>query len=150
MISIVRPTMPRAPFAAELAAWIGAGIVGNGIVEPRTPADGEAAIVVVPQYLRAAPDVVLAGLAARDWRGTPVAVAAYGGRDRGRLAVEDARHVLERAGARATPVSLGIDVSAVRRRGFDEADVLLRDLVLDDLAERLRSGRTPARSRPRD
>ncbi|MFC5062691.1 hypothetical protein [Actinomycetospora atypica] len=140
MISIVRPTMPRAPFAAELAAWLEAGIVGTG-----TPAVGEAAVVVVPEYLRAAPRVVLAALAARDWRGTPVAVAAYGGRDRGRRAVEDTREVLTAAGARPTPVSLGIDVSAVRRHGFDEADVVLRDLVLDEL----RSGRRPARSRPR-
>lgn len=148
MISIVRPTMPRAPFAAELAAWVRAGIVGNGI--GGTAADGDAAVVVVPQYLRAAPALVLAALADRDWRGTPVAVTAYGGRDRGRLAVEDARGILEAGGARVSPVSLGIDVSAVRRSGFDEADVLLRDLVLDDLAGRLRTGRTPARSRPRD
>ena len=144
MISIVRPTMPRAPFAAELAAWLGAGIVGKG-----QPPAGAAAVVVVPEYLRTAPRPVLAALAARDWRGTPVAVAAYGGRRRGRFAIDDAREVLVGAGADVVAPSLGIDVAAVRRHGFDEADVVLRDLLLDDLAGRLRSGRTPARSRPR-
>ncbi|MEJ2870410.1 hypothetical protein WCD74_21750 [Actinomycetospora sp. OC33-EN08] len=127
-VALIRPRVSRAGFADVLAAWLREGL--------RTrPVAGPAAVVIVPEYLRAAPRTVLADLTDRDWRGTTVALAGYGGRTRGRHAVDDARAALTEHGTTVLGPSLGIDVARTRVRGFDTADVLLRDLVLDAVAD---------------
>jgi hypothetical protein len=125
--SVVRPGLRRADFADTLARWLEEGLAAR-----RDPG-GAAAVVLVPEYVHAGAVRVLADLAGRDWTGTVVAVVGYGGRTRGRYAIEDAREVLRAAGARVLGNALGIDAARVRAHGFEPADVLLRDAVLDDL-----------------
>jgi hypothetical protein len=130
---VVRPRSERAPFGEHLARWIEAAVVAHGGLGELT--DGAAAVVLVPEYLRAGARTVLTDLGRADWSGTVVAVVGYGGRNRGRFAVEDASDVLDAAGADVLGTSLGIDAARARTEGFDPADVLLRDLMLDRLAE---------------
>ncbi|MDL5154649.1 hypothetical protein [Actinomycetospora termitidis] len=147
-IAVIRPSLDRADFAEVLAGWLDEGIAAaRGPVTARV-----AAIVIVPEYLHAAPRSQLAEMAELDWTGVVVAVAAYGGRTRGRHAIEDARAVLAAHGALLTGPSLGVDAARVRAHGFDAADVLLRDLLLDALADRpvvSGTGRRPAPPTPR-
>jgi NAD(P)H-dependent FMN reductase len=146
---VIRPRLRRAVFAERLGDWLAEGVAGHQGLGGLP--DAAAALVVVPEYLRAGARGVLADLAGTDWSGTVVAVVGYGGRTRGRFAVEDAREALDGVGARVLETSLGLDVARIRTEGFDPADVLLRDLVLDRLAEdaaHLRSGGTPARPTP--
>ncbi|MCD2193336.1 hypothetical protein LQ327_08040 [Actinomycetospora endophytica] len=125
--TVRRPHLRRAEFGDRLAVWL-----------EQAPAcrrgGAGTAVVIVPEYLRAAASDVLADLRRTDWSGTVVAIVGYGGRTRGRHAIEDAREVLDDAGARVLETSLGLDTARVRTEGFDAADVLLRDLLLDDLA----------------
>jgi hypothetical protein len=147
---VVRPHLRRAVFADRLADWLTEGVAGHP--ELGDLPDGSAALVLVPEYVRAGARTVLADLTATDWSGTVVAVVGYGGRTRGRFAVEDAREALTGTGAQVLETSLGLDVARVRVAGFGPADRLLRDLLFDRLAEaaaHLRSGGTPARSTPR-
>ena len=142
--TVVRPRLGRTTLGDRLADWLEDGVAG------RTGADGPAAIVLVPEYVRACPRSVLADLDSTDWTGTVVALVGYGGRTRGRFAIEDAREVLAAAGARVLETSLGLDTARIRAGGFETEDVLLRDLLLDDLGGlRPRSARTPAAPTPR-
>ena len=63
-----------------------------------------------------------------------------------------AREVLEAAGARVLGTALGLDAVRIRAEGVDAADVLLRDVLLDQLDAGLRTaartGGTPARPTP--
>jgi NAD(P)H-dependent FMN reductase len=127
--TVVRPCLRRADFADPLARWLEEGLAAR---RDHAPA-GAAAVVLVPEYVHAGAVRVLADLARRDWTGTVVAVVGYGGRTRGRYAIEDAREVLLTAGAQVLGHALGIDAARVRAHGFEAADVLLRDAVLDDL-----------------
>jgi hypothetical protein len=133
-MTVVRPALRRTPFAAELAGWLHEGIAAH----PAHPADAAGpvrpAVVIVPEYLHAAPPALLADLAAGHWAGRTVGLVGYAGRTRARHALEDARDALDAAGARVVGPALGIDVARVRTRGFDAADVVLRDLLLDELA----------------
>jgi NAD(P)H-dependent FMN reductase len=134
----------------RLAGWLEEGVAAH---RPADEEHGPGAVVLVPEYLRACPRCVLADLAGADWTGTVVALVGYGGRTRGRFAVEDAREVLEAAGAQVLEASLGLDAARIRAEGVDEADVLLRDLLLESLrtAARNRAPRTsgtPARPTP--
>jgi NAD(P)H-dependent FMN reductase len=140
---VVRPRSGRAPFGAYLARWIEAGVAAHRGL--REVPDGAAALVLVPEYLRAGAPTVLADLARADWKETVVAVVGYGGRTRGRFAVDDARDVLDAAGAHVLEAALGVDSSRVRTEGFDPADVLLRDLLFDRLAEEAVRGALRAR-----
>jgi hypothetical protein len=145
--TVVRPRLPRAVLGDRLAEWLEAGVAAH-----RSAGD-ETAVVLVPEYLRACPRSVLADLGGADWTGTVVALVGYGGRTRGRFAVEDAREVLEAAGAQVLEAALGLDAARIRAEGVDEADVLLRDLLLESLrtAERSRvpgTFGTPARPTP--
>jgi hypothetical protein len=157
-VSVVRPALRDAPFAAELAVWLGEGIAAHSGDPARTdptrstPTDTgrtrtkhthtehihtehtRPAVVIVPEYLHAAPRTLLADLATATWSGRTVGLVGYGGRTRARYALEDARDALRDAGARLVGPSLGLDVARVRASGFDAADVVLRDLVLDELA----------------
>ena len=146
--TVVRPRLPRAVLGDRLAAWLEEGVA----TRRPTEAPGAAAVVLVPEYLRACPRAVLADLGRTDWTGTVVALVGYGGRTRGRYAIEDAREVLEAAGAHVLAAALGLDAARVRTEGVDAADVLLRDVLLDQLAAGLRpagrSGGTPARPTP--
>jgi hypothetical protein len=130
-MTVVRPALRRTPFAAELAGWIHEGIAAH-------PADAAGpvrpAVVIVPEYLHAAPPTLLTDLAAGHWAGRTVGLVGYAGRTRARHALEDARDALDAAGARVVGPALGIDVARVRAGGFDAADVVLRDLLLDELA----------------
>ena len=130
---VVRPRTEQAPFGRSLARWCEAAVVAHRGL--RGLADGAAAVVLVPEYLKAGARSVLTDLGRTDWSGTVVAVIGYGGRNRGRLAVGDASDVLDAAGAHVLDVSLGIDAARVRAAGFEPADVLFRDLLLDHLAE---------------
>ncbi|WP_433801060.1 hypothetical protein [Actinomycetospora sp. CA-084318] len=132
-VRVVGPALRRAPFAGELVDWLGEGIAARG---RRTDAPDPArpAVVIVPEYLRAAPQTLLADLRAGGWAGRAVGLVGYAGRTRARYALDDAREALQDAGARVVGPSLGLDVARWRTTGFDEADVLLRDLVLDELA----------------
>jgi hypothetical protein len=143
---VVRPRLLRAVFAETLAAWLEEGLAAD-------PRPGTTAVVLVPEYLHAGAPRVLADLAARDWTGSVVAVVGYGGCTRGRHAIEDAREVLTAAGAEVLECALGLDAARVRATGFEPADVLLRDLLLDALRAREQeaptgSARTPARPTP--
>ena len=146
--TVVRPRLPRAELGDRLAAWLEDGVAAT---RP-TDGPGTTAVVLVPEYLRSCPLAVLADLAATDWTGTVVALVGYGGRTRGRHAIEDAREVLEAAGAQVLPTSLGLDAARIRAEGVDAADMLLRDVLLDQLGAGLRtagrSGGTPARPTP--
>ncbi len=127
-VTVVRPRLPRwAVLGDRLADWLEEGVAA------RRPERTGAAVVLVPEYLRACPRTVLADLAGTDWTGTVVALVGYGGRTRGRFAIEDAREVLEAAGAQVLATSLGLDAARVRAEGVDAADVLLRDLLLEEL-----------------
>ncbi|NYD38520.1 hypothetical protein [Actinomycetospora corticicola] len=131
-VSVIRPALRDAPFAAELALWL-----GEGIATHHADARDEhirPAVVIVPEYLHGAPRTLLADLATARWSGRTVGLVGYGGRTRARYALEDARDALREAGARLVGPSLGLDVARVRASGFDVADVVLRDLVLDELA----------------
>ncbi|GLZ52750.1 hypothetical protein [Actinomycetospora sp. NBRC 106378] len=130
-VTVVRPALPRTPFAIELAAWIREGVDGHPL---RTDGRRRPAVVIVPEYLHTAPRTLLADLATARWAGRPVGLIGYGGRTRARYALEDARDALRGAGATLVGPSVGLDVARVRAAGFDPADVLLRDLVLDELA----------------
>lgn len=130
-VSVIRPDLPRAPFAVELAAWVGEGVAAH----PR-PADGRAprpVVVIVPEYLHGAPQPVLDDLGSRVWTGRTVALVGYGGRSRARHALEDVRDLLARSGATVVGAALGVDAAQVLATGFDAADVLLRDHLLDEL-----------------
>lgn len=130
---VVGPRSVHAPFGALLARWLEAGIAGHGKFGGLVT--GRAALVVVPEYLRTGARTVLTDLSHADWSSTVVAVVGYGGRLRGRRAIEDAREVITVAGAHVLGPSLGLDTAQVRARGFERADVLLRDLLLDRLAD---------------
>ena len=69
-----------------------------------------------------------------------------------RAVLGDAREVLEAAGARVLGTALGLDAARIRPEGVDAADVLLRDVLLDQLDAGLRTaartGGTPARPTP--
>jgi hypothetical protein len=143
--TVVRPRLPRAVLGDRLAEWLEKGVDG-GRPTPDEPAT--AAVVLVPEYLRACPRSVLADLAGTDWTGVVVALVGYGGRTRGRYAIEDAREVLEAAGARVLETSLGLDAARIRAEGVDAADVLLRDLLVADLRTAERTSGTPARPTP--
>ncbi len=145
-VTVVRPRLARAVLGDRLAGWIEEGVALHGGREGLLL--GAAAVVLVPEYLRACPHPVLADLARTDWSGTVVALVGYGGRTRGRFAVEDAREVLERAGARVLGTSLGLDAARIRAEGVDGADVLLRDLLLAELLASVRTSGTPARPTP--
>jgi hypothetical protein len=147
--TVISPRLPRAVLGDRLAEWLEEGVAA------RRPAPDDAtaaAVVLVPEYLRACPRSVLADLAGTDWSGVVVALVGYGGRTRGRYAVEDAREVLEAAGAQVLETSLGLDAARIRVEGVDAADVLLRDVLLDQLEAGLRPGEqisgTPARPTP--
>ena len=146
--TVIRPRLRWAVLGDRLADWLEEGVTAG---RP-TGTPGSTALVLVPEYLRACPRSVLADLADTDWAGTVVAVVGYGGRTRARYAIEDAREVLEAAGARVLATSLGLDAARIRTEGVDAADVLLRDVLLDQLGEGLRtarrSGGTPARPTP--
>jgi hypothetical protein len=143
--TVVRPHLPFAVLGDRLAEWLEEGVAAARRVDalPDT-----AAVVLVPEYLRAWPRDVLASLACTDRTGAVVALVGYGGRTRGRYAMEDAREVLEAAGARVLGSSLGLDAARIRAEGVDEADVLLRDLLLADLRTAERTGGRPARPTP--
>ncbi|MDT7743119.1 MAG: hypothetical protein QOE59_2197 [Actinomycetota bacterium] len=149
--TVVRPRLPRAVLGERLAGWLEEGVAA------RRPAEDDpatAAVVLVPEYLRACPRSVLTDLAGTDWTGTVVAIVGYGGRTRGRYAIEDAREVLETAGAQVLETSLGLDTARIRAEGVDQADVLLRDVLLDQVASGYvrtsaeRTYGTPARPTP--
>jgi hypothetical protein len=146
---VIRPRLPRAVLGDRLAEWLEEGVAGR---PSAGDVPGAAAVVLVPEYLRACPRSVLADLARTDWTGTVVALVGYGGRTRGRFAIEDAREVLEAAGARVLGTALGLDAARIRAEGADAADVLLRDVLLDQLEAGLRTaartGGTPARPTP--
>lgn len=149
-VAVVRPRVPGVRAAERLARWLEDGAAAHPGLPAAVRADTRARIVLVPEYRRAASRGVLADLAAATDAGAVVAVAGYGGRTRGRFAVEDAREVLEDAGARVVGTSLGLDVARIRAGGFAEEDRVLRDLVLDDVAAALSgTGRTPAPPTPR-
>ena len=124
---VVRLRLGRTTLGDRLADWLEDGVRTRGAT------GGSAAIVLVPEYVRACPHRVLADLGDSDWSGTDVALVGYAGRTRGRYAIEDAREVLAAAGARVLPTSLGLDTARIRAEGFGPTDVLLRDLLLDDL-----------------
>jgi NAD(P)H-dependent FMN reductase len=151
--TVVRPRVGRAVFGERLAAWLEEGVAARRRRQQAagaTTAPGSTAVVLVPEYVHGAAPAVLADLAAADWTGTVVTLAGYGGRTRGRYAIEDAREVLDAAGADVLDASLGIDAARVRAEGFTAADVVLRDLLLDELGGlRPPTARTPARSTPR-
>ncbi|WP_157647197.1 hypothetical protein [Actinomycetospora chiangmaiensis] len=132
-VTVIRPALRLAPFADELADWLHEGIAAHltGTVR-RTPV--RPAVLIVPEYLHTAPEALLADLATGRWAGRAVGLVGYAGRTRARYALEDARETLQDAGALVVGPAVGIDVARVRARGFDAADVLLRDLVLDELA----------------
>jgi hypothetical protein len=130
---VVRPRLRRAVLGETLADWLEAGAAGHR--ELTAGPAGAAAVALVPEYVRAGAQKVLADLAGTDWTGTVVAVVGYGGLTRGRFAVEDAKDVLDAAGARVLDTSLGLDAARIRAEGFARADVLLRDLLFDRLAE---------------
>jgi hypothetical protein len=130
---VVRPRSERAPFGRSLARWIDAAVATRPALGELP--DGAAAVVLVPEYLRAGARTVLIDLGRTDWAGAVVAVVGYGGRSRARSAVEDAVDVLDAAGAHVLDTSLGVDAARVRAEGFDPADVLLRDLLLDRLVQ---------------
>jgi NAD(P)H-dependent FMN reductase len=146
--TVIRPRLPRAVLGDRLAEWLEEGVAAR---RP-TAAPGTTALVLVPEYLRACPRGVLADLADTDWTAAVVALVGYGGRTRGRYAIEDAREVLEAAGARVLATSLGLDAARMRAGGVAAADVLLRDVLLDQLETGLRTagrtGGTPARPTP--
>ena len=128
IVTVVRPRLPRwAVLGDRLADWLEEGVAA------RRPERTGTAVVLVPEYLRACPRTVLADLAGTDWTDTVVALVGYGGRTRGRFAIEDVREVLEAAGAQVLGTSLGLDAARVRAEGVDAADVLLRDLLLEEL-----------------
>lgn len=131
-MAVIRPALRRTPFAAELADWLLEGIAAHPAGAHGAPV--RPAVVIVPEYLRAAPRALLADLAGDRWAGRTVGLVGYAGRTRARFALDDARDALADAGARVVAPALGIDVARVRTAGFDPADVLLRDLVLDELA----------------
>jgi hypothetical protein len=142
---VVRPRLPRATLGTRLAEWLEEGVAGQPApIDEARPT----AVVLVPEYVRVCPPSVLADLAGRDWTGTVVALVGYGGRTRGRFAIEDAREVLEAAGALVLTTSLGLDAARIHAEGADRADVLLRDLLLADLRTAARTSRTPARPTP--
>ena len=147
--TVVSPRLPRAVAGDRLAEWLAEGVAAR---PPAPDGAAPAAVVLVPEYLRVCPRSVLDDLAGTDWTGVVVAVVGYGGRSRGRYAIEDAREVLEAAGAQVLETSLGLDAARIRAEGVDAADVLLRDVLLDQLEAGLRpEGRTsgtPARPTP--
>ncbi|HEY2221534.1 hypothetical protein [Actinomycetospora sp.] len=130
---VVRPHLRRAVFGERLADWLADGVARHRVVGGLP--DGAAALVLVPEYLRAGARSVLADLAGTDWSGTVVAVVGYGGRTRGRFAIEDAREALDGTGAHVLETALGLDGARIRAEGFGQADLLLRDLLLDRLAD---------------
>ncbi|MCD2188448.1 hypothetical protein [Actinomycetospora soli] len=131
-VAVIRPGLPRTPFADALADWLREGIAARS---GPTPHDrrGTPVVVIVPEYLRGAPRSLIAALADRRWAGRPVGLVGYAGRTRARHALADAREVLGTRGAEVVEPSLGLDVARWRTTGFDRADVVLRDLLLDDL-----------------
>lgn len=134
-VTVVRPRLPRLAVLGDRLA----DRLEEGVAAARRPERTGAAVVLVPEYLRACPRTVLVDLAGTDWSGTVVALVGYGGRTRGRYAIEDARELLEAAGAQVLSTSLGLDAARVRAEGVDGADVLVRDLLLEELGA-LRAG----------